>query len=88
MSIAGSAYAIDLNYTIPNDKAARIVAMLKSMEENLWDETAKANDGWTDAQIAREVIRKKIILNLHRYETRIAVDVAADSVSIDNTAMQ
>ena len=88
MSVVVNCYAIDLNYTMTNANADRIVAMLKSFEDSIWATVKTVNPTWNDYQIAKEVIRRILIRNLRRYEASIAGKDAQEGISEDNAAIQ
>ena len=88
LMISVNAYALELNYTLTDEYANRVVAMLKVYENNVWFEIAKQNPTWTDYQIAKEVIKKIITRNVRRFEAQVAGQQAAQSVQEDTGGMQ
>jgi len=86
--IAGNCYAVDLNYTMTNNNADRIVAMLKSFEDTLWAEIKADNAGWSDYLIAKETIRRILVRNLRRHEASVAGINAKAGVIEDDGAIQ
>ena len=79
--------SLQLIYDLTNENADRIVAMLKSLENKIWERVVKDKPEWTDYQIAKEVIRRRLIINLRRHEAESAGSNARDSVQEDNGAI-
>ena len=78
--------AAEITFTIPNDKLPRIVNAMKALYTIPLDDNG--DPLFTDGAWAKEMVRRWIIAQVQRYETRLAMDAAAANVQLDDTIAQ
>ena len=73
---------MQITFTIPDPKVARVIDAVKGLFPVPEDENGVPL--FTDAQWAKEKIRRHIVSTVHRYELKVAQDTARDSVLPDD----
>ena len=73
-----------ITFTIPDGKVSMVKSWLLSKFQDEWTRIEVANPGWTDLQIAKEVIRSWMVDQVHKHKRMVAGDSAENAVVKDD----
>lgn len=80
--------AAQITFNIPNDKLPRVVSAMKGLYPIPIYPEGHPDEGkpqFTDGQWAKEVVRRWIVSQVHRYEVREAIEQAKENVGVDDS---
>lgn len=97
MLISVNSFTATINFTIPDEKLPRVTAAMKGLYPVPMSNPPEPAEGegreepeplFTDGQWAKEVVRRWIITQVKRHESRVAMEAARDSVLPDDSIAQ